>query len=92
MTPARLLSDLWLAIVVLSLFAVAGIAIAWMWAALATVGEAARRRRLRAERQAVLRDLADCDLAEIDDALERILAEEHVSVSRLLRNIAPAPP
>ncbi len=81
MTPVRLLIDVWLAIVVLSLLSVAAISIAWMWLGLATVA-GARGRRLKAARRAAPGDLAGCDLADIDDALERILAEEHATMTR----------
>lgn len=78
MTAPRLLIDIWLLVIVLSLASVIGITIAWVFVGLSTVAGAARRDRLRRGRLGALRSqLADSDLAEIDEALERILAQEY---------------
>jgi len=78
MTLARLLLDTWLVLVVLSLAAVAGISISWMLISAATLAAAARRDRREPGRLGSLRGwLGESDLADIDEALERILAQEH---------------
>ncbi len=78
MTPARLLLDIWLVLVVLSLAGIAGISLSWMLISMATLTAEARRDRRRPARLGSLRGrLAESDLADIDEALERIMAEEH---------------
>jgi len=78
MTPARLLLDIWLVLVVLSLAGGAGISISWMLISAATLATAARRHRREPDRLGSLRGrLGESDLADIDEALERILAQEH---------------
>ena len=78
MTPARLLLDIWLVLVVLSLAGVAGISISWMLISAATLATATRRHRREPDRLGSLRGrLGGSDLADIDEALERILAQEH---------------
>jgi hypothetical protein len=78
MTPARLLLDIWLVLVVLSLAAIAGISISWMLISAATLAGAARRDRRKPARLGSLRGrLDESDLADIDEALERILTQEH---------------
>jgi hypothetical protein len=78
MTPARLLLDIWLVLVVLSLAAIAGISISWMLITMATLAGAARRQRRKPARLGSLRGrLGESDLADIDEALERITAQEH---------------
>jgi hypothetical protein len=78
MTPARLLLDIWLVLVVLSLAGVAGISISWMLISAATLATATRRHRREPDRLGSLRGRFDeSDLADIDEALERILAQEH---------------
>lgn len=79
---ARLLIDIWLVILVLSLVSVVGIIIAWAFAGLRTVAGAARRDRLLRGRLGALRgQLAESDLADIDESLERILAQEYTGLT-----------
>jgi hypothetical protein len=83
MTPARLLLDIWLVLVVLSAAGIAGISISWMLISIATVAAAARRDRRKPARLGSLRGrLGESDLADIDEALERILAAEHGALPR----------
>lgn len=84
MTAARILLDAWLALVMLSLAAVAGIVLACALVSVATLVAAARRTNGRAARLAPLAGrLGENDLADIDEALERILAEEGGSMRGL---------
>jgi hypothetical protein len=78
MTPARLFLDIWLILMVLSFAGIAGISLSWMLISMATLVAAARRNRRMPARLGSLRGrLGGRDLADIDDALERILAAEH---------------
>ena len=82
MTTLRLLTDIWLVIVVLSLAGVVGLTAAWIFVGLITVAGAARRDRLRRGRLGGLRgQLAEIDLADIDESLERILAQEYTGLT-----------
>jgi hypothetical protein len=84
MTAARILLDAWLALVSLSLAGVTGIVLAYVLVSVATLVAAARRTSGQAARLAPLAGrLGENDLADIDEALERILAEEGGSLHGL---------
>ncbi|HEX9031656.1 MAG TPA: hypothetical protein VF834_07395 [Streptosporangiaceae bacterium] len=82
MMVPRLLIGIGLVILVLSLVAVIGIVMAWVVVGLSTVAGAARRDRLRRQRLGPLRgQLAQSDLADIDETLERIFAQEYTGLT-----------
>ncbi len=78
MTAAGLAADVWAAIIVASLLAIVAFFLIAAGASVLTVLRSGRRARARSP---LIRDLArDCapdDLADIDEALRRVLAEEH---------------
>ncbi len=80
MSLGRLLLDVWLALLVLSLASVALIFLAWLVIPFAAVASARRRsRRSRPDRGGLERLAEACSqdaLAEIDEALEAILVQE----------------
>ncbi len=84
MTIGRLLLDLWLGLVVLSLVAVALFALAWMVLPVVTVVGARRRAERPRVSGAVPESLAQAYpegyLAKIDEALEAILAQEQPGI------------
>lgn len=74
----RLALDLWMVGVVLSLIALGILAIVWAWVSVLTVTGAAGRARRRPGQLGTLQSqYPERELAEIDEALERIMAEEH---------------
>ena len=82
MMVPRLLIGIGLVIIVLSLVSVIGIAMAWVVVGLSTVAGAARRDRLRRRRLGALQgQLAEGELADIDETLERILAQEYTGLT-----------
>ena len=66
--------DVWAAGVLLSLASIAVFAVSWAAVCLFTLGRA--RRQLRRAKSPSLLPGMSTDLAEIDEALERILSEE----------------
>ncbi len=77
MMLGRVALDLWMADVVLSLISIGAGLVLWAWVSVLTVAGAARRARRRPRQLGALRDrYPPSELAGIDEALERILAEE----------------
>lgn len=82
MTVTRILLDAWLVVAILSLASVAGIGVGWMLVSVATLVSAARRNAGRTARLGSLGGrLDESGLVDIDEAFERILAEEFGSLS-----------
>jgi hypothetical protein len=82
MNAARLLLDAWLAAVILSLAGITGIFVCWTLASVATLAGAARWKAGQAARLGSLRGrLDENDLADMDEALDRILTQEHGALS-----------
>ena len=80
MTLGRLFGDLLLALLVLSLAAAVLISLAWIVIPVVTAAGASRRGRRRCPASTGIEPLAsaypEADLAELDEALEAILAQE----------------
>ncbi len=77
MTPGRLALDLWMAGVVLSLAGIGLFAVVGAVVSLLTVARSSRRARRPRDLGQLSRWYPVAELAEIDEALDRILAEEH---------------
>lgn len=78
MNAARLLLDAWLAAVILSLAGIAAIFVCWALTSIATLARAARWKAGQAARLGSLSGrLDENELADMDEALERTLAQEH---------------
>ena len=75
--------DLWAAGVLLSLASIVLAGISWAAVCLLTVARARRQLQQRAGRPSPLPGMSG-DLAEIDEALERILSEERGALPRSL--------
>ncbi len=70
--------DIWAVIVTVCLLSVVLFFLSWVGASVLTLARARRRARRRPELLAWLaRDCAVSDLADIDDALQQILEQEH---------------
>jgi Flp pilus assembly protein TadB len=81
MTVGRVALDLWMAAVVVSVISVGFVVVAWAWVSLLTVADARHRARRRSRQLGQLPDLDRVtELAEIDEALERILAGDHAAL------------
>jgi len=74
--------DLWAAAVLLSLASIVLASVSWAAVCLLTVAHARRQLRRRARCPSRLPGLSK-DLAEIDEALERILSEERGAARQL---------
>ncbi len=70
--------DAWAIGVVLSLISVGLFFVAWAGVSVLTVTRGRRRVRRRPHNLGALRHwYPECELAQLDDALERVFAEEH---------------
>lgn len=79
----RAVLDAWAIGVVLSLISIGLFFVAWAGVAVLTVARDRRRARRRRAELGVLRHwYPEGDLAQLDQALERILAEEHGTLPR----------
>lgn len=78
MTPGSIAVAAWAAVVAVSLLSIVGFFLLWAAVSVLTVVKGRHRARARSREFAELsRDCAVSDLAEIDEALRRVLAEEH---------------
>ncbi len=77
MTPSRLALDLWMTGVVLSLAGIGLFAVLGAVVSLLTVTRSGRRARRPRNLGQLSRWYSVAELAEIDEVLDRILAEEH---------------
>lgn len=78
MTPIEVAADIWAVVVTVCLLSVALFFLSWAGASVLTLARARRRARRRPELLARLaRGCAVSDLADIDDALQQILEQEH---------------
>lgn len=81
MTPAGVVVQAWALVVVLSMIGIGFFFVLWAGVSLLTLAGARRgRRQLSDQLLELARGGAADDLAEIDEALERILAEEHGAI------------
>ncbi len=78
MTPVDVAADIWAVVVTVCLLSVVLFFLSWAGASVLTIVRARRRARLRPELLAGLaRGCAVSDLADIEDELRQILAQEH---------------
>jgi hypothetical protein len=77
MTPERLALDLWMVCVVLSVAGIGLFAVLGAVISLLTVTRSGRRARRPRDLGQLSRWYPVTELSEIDEALDRILAEEH---------------
>jgi hypothetical protein len=78
MAPGNIAADIWAVVITACLLSVVLFFLLWAGASALTIARARRRARRRPELLAGLaRGCAVSDLAEIDDALRQVLAQEH---------------
>jgi hypothetical protein len=85
MSVGRVALDLWMAAVVLSVSSVGFVVVLWACVSLLTVAGARHRARRQSRQLGQLpHPYRVTELAEIDEALDRILGEEHAALPRRL--------